>query len=102
MIEPDDDDEGDEWKRAKPEDNPKNMKDYDKKIIINNHSDAPWHMDQWIVRESEPMRTDIYFKNTYFSFVLDDKPRVEIFNTDQFGQIKDLKRTIPLGEYFTR
>ncbi len=97
----DDDDDGEDWKKPTPEDNPRNSDDFPNKVILNVHSNIPWSMDQWKVVDKEQMRADIFHKGTYFSFVMAERPYVEIFQTDQYGNlVLPPDRVFDLGPYF--
>lgn len=100
MIEPDDSEDGDEWKHSAAE-NPRNGEDFPNKVVVNVHSNIPWSLDQWKINENESMRTDILHRGTYFSFVMGERPYVEIYSTDQFGNLETPpERIFDLGPYF--
>ncbi len=99
----DEDDDGDGWKTPAPEDNPRNELDYQKKIIVNNYTRTPYTVDNWTIIESENQRVDTYFCGTYFSLVLGEKPYIEIFRTNPYGDlVLPPEKIIELGEYFNK
>lgn len=101
MIEPDDSDEaGEEWKHSAAENNKNNI-DMQSKIIVNSHSQVPFLYDNWKITENESMRVDIFHKNTHFSLVLGERPYLEVYRCDNFGQlILPPERIFDLGPYF--
>lgn len=103
MINDNDNSEGEEWKFSDNTENPKNKMDYENKVIVNTYSNIPFSQDTWKIGESEKMRVDCLHKNTYFSIVLGDRPFIEIYSTDQYGNLKNPpERIFDLGPYFTR
>lgn len=103
MIEPDDSDEGEEWKRAGKADNPRNEMDFGSKIVVNSHTKVPFSVDDWKVSENENQRIDIFHKGTYISIVLGEKIYCEIFKTDCYEQILlPPEKVIELGDYFNK
>lgn len=91
-------DGADDWK-FRPEPVEKNKMDFGSKIVVNSYAEVPFALNSWKIRKEEPQRVDIFHKNTYFSFVMGEKPFVEIFGADEYGQLDQLINVIELGDY---
>lgn len=91
-------DEADDWKKETPPSN-KNNFDYGSKIVVNAHTKVPFALDNWLITNDDQQRVDVFHKNTYFSFVLGEKPYIEIYSTDQYGQLDKLVNVVELGDY---
>lgn len=100
QSEPDNDNAGEEWKDT-PEENPRNQQDFTAKVIVNTHSQVPFHYDNWTITNQEPQRVDIFHKGTHFSLVLGARPYIEVYKTDKYGQlILPPERIFDIGPYF--
>lgn len=89
-------DGADDWKTTPPD---KNKLDFRSKIIVNSYSDVPFLYDNWKIRKEEAKRVDIFHRGTHFSLVLGESPYIEIYATNQYGDLTDLNKVVELGEY---
>jgi hypothetical protein len=97
------DDDGDEWKKPTPNDNPRNEMDFQNSVVVNTYSNIPFDQQQWKITESESMRVDTKHKDTYFSLVLGERPYLEVYKCGAYGELlMPPERIFDLGSYFNK